>query len=87
MNLVLAFSAAVILIAIFIEVYCVFKGPNFEDRVWALDTLFLSAVAGVALYAAHSGLSYYLSVVAGLILVGFVATIAFARYLRWKSEQ
>jgi len=87
MNLILGLCAAVILIAIFIEVYCVLKGPNFEDRVWALDTLFLSAIAGVALYAAYSGLSYYLSVVAGLILVGFVATIAFARYLKWKSEK
>jgi multicomponent Na+:H+ antiporter subunit F len=49
-------------------------------RILALDTLTLILVALLVLYAAANRSSYYMDAALVLSLVGFMATLAFARY-------
>jgi multicomponent Na+:H+ antiporter subunit F len=54
-------------------------GPTDADRVVALDILFSAAVALCALAALGSGRVLFLDIAIGVTLIGFVATLAWAR--------
>ena len=56
-------------------------GPSVADRAVALDMLSILAVAFAGLRAVVTGLEAYLDVAAVVALVGFLATLAFARYI------
>ncbi|MEV8465945.1 cation:proton antiporter [Fluviibacterium sp. DFM31] len=57
-----------------------FKGPSFSDRVVALDMMTVSIVAFCALFAIRSEASAFLDVALVLALIGFLATVALARF-------
>jgi multicomponent Na+:H+ antiporter subunit F len=56
------------------------KGPSLADRVVALDMMTVIIVAFCGLYAIFSGVSAFLDVGIVLALVGFLATVALARF-------
>lgn len=56
------------------------KGPSFSDRVVALDMMTVSIVAFCALFAIRSGATAFLDVAVVLALIGFLATVALARF-------
>jgi multicomponent Na+:H+ antiporter subunit F len=57
------------------------KGPSHADRVVALDVIFAATLALAAAAARATGRELFLDVGIGLALVGFVATIAWARLI------
>lgn len=58
------------------------RGPTRSDRIVAQDVLF-SAGLGLAIAAAlRTGRTVFLDVALGLAVVGFVATIAWARLIQ-----
>ncbi|QDY70337.1 pH regulation protein F [Qingshengfaniella alkalisoli] len=56
------------------------KGPRLPDRVIALDMMTVSIVAFCALYSIISGQSVFLDVAIVLALIGFLTTLALARF-------
>jgi len=56
-------------------------GPTLADRVLALDLLTVIAMGFVGGIAIRTGLTLYLDIAIGLALLGFLATIAFTRYM------
>lgn len=68
-------------LALLISVIRVVIGPTLADRVLALDLLTVVAMGFVGAIAIRTGLTLYLDVAIGLALLGFLATIAFARYM------
>lgn len=56
------------------------KGPTFSDRVVALDMMTVSLVTFCALFSVRTGATAFLDVAAVLALIGFLATVAFARF-------
>ncbi len=61
--------------------YRMLAGPSRADRVIALDLLFAIAVLLCICAAAVSDSAAFLDVAIGLSLVGFLATIAWARLI------
>jgi multicomponent Na+:H+ antiporter subunit F len=57
------------------------RGPSDADRVIALDVLFAAAVGLCVAAALASGRVLFLDVAIGLALIGFVATVAWARMI------
>jgi multicomponent Na+:H+ antiporter subunit F len=57
------------------------RGPTLADRIVALDLLTTLAVSLIAVFALRTGVSLQLDIALALCLVGFVSTIALARYL------
>ena len=57
------------------------RGPLMVDRVIALDMLTVSGVAFAALAAHATGSRQFLDVGLGIAMLGFIATIAFARLI------
>lgn len=56
-------------------------GPTLADRVLALDLLTMVAMGFVGAIAIRTGLTLYLDIAIALALLGFLATVALARYL------
>jgi multicomponent Na+:H+ antiporter subunit F len=70
------------LIAAGLATYRIVRGPTHADRVVALD-IFLAAAIALAIAASlATGRTVFLDVAIGLALVGFVATIGWARLIR-----
>lgn len=67
--------------AFFITIYRVIVGPTLPDRIVALDMLVAIAIGFIAVIAIKTGYTLYVDIAISLGLVGFLATVAFARFL------
>ncbi|HVX72433.1 MAG TPA: monovalent cation/H+ antiporter complex subunit F [Devosia sp.] len=74
-------------IAMLMAVVRVLRGPTLADRILGLDVATTLGVGLIAVFAMTVGQWLYLDVAIALALVGFVATVAFARYLISREEQ
>jgi multicomponent Na+:H+ antiporter subunit F len=61
--------------------YRVIRGPTTPDRVVALDTVGTNIVAIALLYAVLTGQAFFVDVSLVLAIIGFLTTIAVARYV------
>ncbi len=57
------------------------KGPYLGDRVLALDTIAINAVALIVLYGIAHETQMYFEGALLIAMLGFVSTVAFARFL------
>ncbi|AHK00779.1 cation:proton antiporter [Agrobacterium tumefaciens] len=74
--------ATVVLSAAFLlTVYRVVVGPTLPDRIVALDMLVGIAIGFIAVIAIRTGVDLYVDIAIALGLVGFLATVAFARFV------
>ncbi len=62
------------------------RGPSHADRVVALDVFLAAAIALSVAASLATGRTVFLDVAIGLALVGFVATIGWARLIRETSD-
>ena len=74
-------TLAALSIALLLVVYRLIKGPTLPDRIVALDLLVGVVIGFIGTFGIKTGFYHYLDVALGLGLVGFLATIAFARFI------
>jgi multicomponent Na+:H+ antiporter subunit F len=79
----LATQVAIVLLSIsfLVTVWRVIVGPTLPDRILALDMLVAVAIGFIAVTAVRTGLTLYVDIAISLGLVGFLATVAFARFI------
>lgn len=75
------------LLALFMALLRLLLGPSHADRVVALDVVFSSSLALAAAAALASGRVLFLDIAIGLAMVGFVATIVWARLIDASSGE
>ncbi len=75
------------LVAFLLTVLRLVRGPTFADRVVALDMLALLGIGFIGVIAVKTEDWAYLDVAIALALVGFLATVAFARYIYRGAQQ
>lgn len=81
----LAVFFSLLLLAAFLCLYRLWKGPTAPDRTVAIDILGTLVVGFCALYALDTGQSFYLNVAIAWALLSFIGTIALAKYLEGKA--
>jgi multicomponent Na+:H+ antiporter subunit F len=59
----------------------ILRGPSQADRIIALDVIFSASIALAAAAALATGRALFLDIGIGLAIVGFVATIVWARLI------
>ena len=74
-------ALGILSIAFLLTVYRVVAGPTLPDRVLALDMLVAAAIGFIAVIAIKTGFTLYIDIAISLGLVGFLATVAFARFI------
>ena len=80
-NLLIDLLVVVVLLAIALAVLRFVRGPSDADRLIALDILFAAAIALCAAAALYTRQVLFLDVAIGVALIGFVATLAWARLI------
>lgn len=93
-EIILAFATRlallVLAIAFLLTVWRVIRGPTLPERVVALDMLTGIAIGFIAVIAIKTGFTLYIDIAISLGLVGFLATVAFARFIltrRMEGEE
>ena len=68
-------------IAILMNLWVLLRRPLVQDRILALDTMVVNAIALVVLYGVHTLSSVNFEVAVLMAMTGFVSTVALAKYL------
>ena len=72
---------AILGLGLLVTVVRIILGPTLADRILGLDTLTTLGIGLIAVFAVRSGFYLYVDIAVALALLGFISTVAFARYL------
>lgn len=70
-----------LVVAGFLGVYRVIRGPTWGDRIAAFDFLGVTLAALVVVLALDTGFTAFLDAALIISILGFLSTVALARYL------
>lgn len=73
-------------VAFILTIFRIWKGPTLPDRVLGLDVLTAGSIGFVAVIGIDTGYTLYVDVAIALGLVGFLATISFARFIMARGD-
>ena len=62
-------------------VFRLVRGPRAQDRVVSLDALYLDATLLLLTFGIHSGTTLYFEAALVIALLGFIGTVALAKFL------
>lgn len=68
-------------LAMLLCLYRVLRGPDLPDRVLALDTMTLNAIALLVLFGIDRGTGLYFEAALLFAMLGFISTVAFAKFV------
>ena len=77
----LAFAAGCFTLGLLLNLWRVYKGPEKSDRILALDTMVINAIALLILLGMTLGIAIFFEVAMLFALVGFVSTVSYCRFL------
>ncbi|MEO1639813.1 MAG: monovalent cation/H+ antiporter complex subunit F [Pseudomonadota bacterium] len=80
-------TAVMVLLSLAIAFVRLFKGPSLADRVVALDQMTVTIIAVCGVVAIGTGVFALLDVALVLALVGFLATVALARFAERRDAR
>jgi multicomponent K+:H+ antiporter subunit F len=84
-TLVLAWSVTVAQFLLGLAMVCamfrILRGPRAQDRVVGFDTLYVTAMLLLVTFGIRSGTAVYFEAALLIALVGFVGTVALAKFL------
>lgn len=81
LNFALAVAFALVGAAAALSFLRLLKGPDAADRILALDTLYINAIALLVLLGIRLASPLYFEAALLIALMGFVGTVALAKFL------
>lgn len=79
-------ALALLALAMLAAVVRIILGPTLADRILGLDTITILGLGVIATFAMRTGFYLYTDIAIALALLGFLSTLAFARYLLSRRE-
>jgi multicomponent Na+:H+ antiporter subunit F len=81
-------ALVILSITFLLTIIRIVRGPTLPDRILGLDMLVAAAIGFIAVIGIKTGYNLYIDIAIALGLVGFLATVAFARFVlsRGKTE-
>lgn len=81
LNYALIIAFVVVILAQVMSMIRLVIGPNPGDRILALDTMVVNAIGLIVLLGISQGTRIYFEVSLIIAMLGFVSTVAYARFL------
>lgn len=81
MSIALQFAIGSFAIGLLMNIWRIVMAPSTGDRVLALDTMAINGIALIVLYGIFQNTTVYFEISLILAMVGFVSTVAYARYV------
>jgi multicomponent Na+:H+ antiporter subunit F len=82
----LSIALVFLCLSLTLTVVRIWKGPTLPDRVLGLDVLTSSSIGLIAVIGIDTGFTLYVDIAIALGLVGFLATISFARFIMARGD-
>ncbi|HSG55345.1 MAG TPA: K+/H+ antiporter subunit F [Paracoccaceae bacterium] len=79
--LALTFAFACFGLALLLNLWRIIRAPGVGDRILALDTMVINAIALLILYGIHHGTAVYFEASMIIAMFGFVSTVAYTRFI------
>ncbi len=86
LSVALTISLILLGLAFLLTIIRIVLGPTLPDRVLGLDMLTSVAIGFIAVIGIDTGFTLYVDVAIALGLVGFLATVAFARFIMARGK-
>lgn len=77
----LAFAYLCFGLALLMNLWRLAAGPSMADRILALDTMVINGIALVILIGVSQGTAVYFEAAMLMAMVGFVSTVALAKFM------
>ena len=74
-------SMHVVGLAMLLALWRLLRGPTVPDRILALDTLFVAAIAELMLFGMHLRTPIYFEAALIIAMLGFVGTVVLSKYI------
>ena len=81
LDLAIPVAFTLMALALLLNLWRVLRGPDLPDRILALDTLYVNSIALLVLFGIHLGTAIYFEAALLIAMMGFVSTVAIAKYL------
>ncbi len=81
LNAALVLTFCCIGAALVLNLYRLVRGPDLPDRILALDTMYINAIALLIVCGIHASQGVYFEAALLIALMGFVGTVGLCRYL------
>jgi multicomponent K+:H+ antiporter subunit F len=81
LSAVLPYAIAMVSLALALSLLRLLLGPDAPDRILALDTLYINAIALLILFGLMQGSALYFEAALLIAVMGFVGTVALSKYL------
>jgi multicomponent K+:H+ antiporter subunit F len=81
LNTAIWIASALVGAALLLNLYRLLRGPDLPDRILALDTLYINAMALLVLFGIQQNSRAYFEIALLMAMVGFVGTAMLAKYL------
>jgi multicomponent K+:H+ antiporter subunit F len=78
---VLPWASGAIGVAMLLALWRLLRGPTTPDRILALDTLYVNAMALLVLLGIRFGTTLYFEAALVIAMLGFIGTVALSKYL------
>ncbi|MBT8456651.1 MAG: K+/H+ antiporter subunit F [Rhodobacteraceae bacterium] len=81
LNIALAITFIALALGQILSMVRLVLGPTSGDRILALDTMVINALGLVVVLGIHQGVQIYFEVALLIAMLGFVSTVALARFI------
>jgi multicomponent K+:H+ antiporter subunit F len=78
-------SMGAVFVSILFTLWRLLRGPSAPDRVLALDTLTINAIAFVILFGMQLGSDVFFEAALLLAMMGFVGTVSLSKHIAGRS--
>jgi multicomponent K+:H+ antiporter subunit F len=80
-EIALAFAFGCFGLGLLMNLWCVVQAPLVPDRVLALDTMVINAIALLILYGIAQGTAVYFEASLLFAMTGFLSSVAYAKFM------
>ena len=77
----LSIALGCVALAMLLNLYRLLRGPSAPDRILALDTMVINAIALIILFGILEESGTYFEAALLLAMVGFIGTVAYCKFL------
>lgn len=77
----LGFALICVSVSILLNLFRLWRGPTSADRILAVDTLTINAIALIVLFGIAYATASYFEAALLLAMVGFLGTVAYCKFL------
>lgn len=78
---VLAVALGMMCIALGLNLWRLLHGPSLQDRILALDTMYINSTALLILFGIYKQSTSYFEAALLIAVMGFIGTVALTKYL------